>query len=315
MSQTLLITLKHSYSILPKLYSYITDMNIVSVIDFGGFIKNKSIVTSNFDSVLIDNEVYSNEAVISEIISICMDINLKVYTYKPLKTIEKWTNRVISLTFSYDNAKTVVNEFPIPIIYISGEAPLSEILSSHIELCSCLSVNSLKIINFSNIPCANKIGFNTYEQYCGEFLEGTNWRYDYEKTHLSDENDLLIISDGQFSWNYQIQENVIPMNDICKNITPYDYVLFFIPLDEYTQTELTMIKDKITMLTGCNKVDFCVSHYFKDVLSGRNEQYMLSTHNDYASIKNSCLLETDYFLYDFESSSDILSYVNRISSK
>ena len=314
MHKTLLITSRRSYCFLSQLNSFITDIKIVLAIDFREYLNNKNIIKGDFDSVLIDNEVTPNEAVIEDIVSKCIDENLQIYIYKPINLNDNWISKTISLTNENNVSEADENTFSLPVIYIMGEAPMAEILSSHIVLSSCLNDNALKVANFSNIQFSEKIGFNTYKQLISNFFENNILYYNYKKTSFFDQKDLLILSDGCYSWNFQSQSNMIPMNDICKNIIPYDYVLFYIPLDEYTQIELTRLKEKVQILTGCDKVDFCISHYFKDVLSGKDEQYMCATDTDYINIKNSCSSSTDYFLYDGSSKSDLLLYVSRITS-
>lgn len=315
MHKTLLITSRRSYCILPRLNSFLTDMKIVLEIDFVEYLNNKNIIRSGeFDSVLIDNEIDVSEAMIQGIVSQCIDSDLIIYTYKPINSKDNWASKIIPLTSNNNVLQVNDNTFTLPVIYIMGEAPLSEILACHIGLSLCLRDNGLNEANISNIAFAEKVGFNNYKQLVECFFEKDPLSYTCKETSFFAQKDLLIMSDGGYSWNYQSPSNRIPMNDICKNITPYDYVLFYIPLDEYTQFELARLIDKVQMLTCCDRVDLCLSHFFKDVLNGKDERYMYATDHDYINIKSRCYSSTDYFIYDGNSRSDLLSYVNRITS-
>lgn len=169
-------------------------------------------------------------------------------------------------------------------------------------------------LNISNFSLSSKIGFLSLDNWIldSRTTISTIYQNIAEKLNIYTKNkDVVIISNVYECIN--ILDYAIDLNDIMKNIMPYDFVLYFMPLNPYSMKEITSIIEKVQVKTGCSSVDLSLSHYFYDLMKKNDElNYIKALDVEYNMILDG-LKDGLYEIYDGILYENVIEYVNKIS--
>lgn len=312
MKKTLLIIPDYSKNTLADIGSHFYDLEIVKTITYKEFIE--LIAKSNdkdYEAVIIDNGRDVNKNALNIIIDYFSRLNIVIYLYKRLCYDVDGGDRINYLCCAETDEKSL-NSVEVPIIYIAGNGTMGEIINCHIQLSQALSRKSLTPLNISNHPLSESIGYLNIESYLRESDIMLKRIKEEINTYISrsiNDTDLIIISNMDDCIDKRACFQNININDLIKNLIPYDYVIYLVSMDNYNMEVIGNLYEKIRLITNSSFVNLFLSHYFSDCIKKNNfNNYLFANSLDYQKVLTKLNSENNLRIFDPLSVDDINRY-------
>ena len=285
---------------------------------------------------ILNNIAVHDEYVYECILYLLQHFNINIDCYFPM-SYEQATNLLVSNSNSINkvvfyNIKPSdigIKEIPVPIIYISGMSEFCEQIHIHELLSKLLDARKIVHLNLSNSPDIriddytnvddlikmSLDGFDTNNLF-GKIVSGINQSV-YKKAQEM-KSQLILVSDknGIGPYNLSIHNQYGCYNSILRYALPYDYVVYNIYAQNYSERGIQQIIKNVSHQTLSSNITLGMAHTFLDIM----HQSLVSTdislkmnEEEYKKIFNS-VNEVASNILDPYSHNDWKRFINHISN-
>ena len=288
--------------------------------------------------VFLDNPVVSHDYANEIILDVIRNCKVKMICLYPLYlgSAEALSSESVKQNVPFQICKIIDLEnksysneslsLSVPVVYISGMTKFCEQIRTHSIISDLLSSKGIAHLNVTNSIYANILDYynmnmlfdisddrgQSYPKICSKVIETANAKM---KEIVEKKNpELIIISDehGISPFNNVMTNEYGLYNSILRYAIPYDYVIFCLFAQRYSQKSLGQIMRNVASQTLSSNVQLAMAHVFLDIMHeglSETELSMRIAPSDYNHIIDENRGKSGALLLDSLSQKDLNDYL------